>query len=157
MKAAKCDNSGGNSVFPANKPNQFFSYLPIMKDEAPSIKELHDEAKKAEANGDTVSAIQLYKEILKQDALYINAYNSLMKLYRRAKEYKKELAIINQAIKNYEAYYKKHQPRHRKSVDDISRKLNKALGLTDKNSNALYSPEPIAGWKKRRLVVEKRL
>ncbi len=127
-----------------------------MKDEAPSIKELHEEATKAEANGDTVGAIQLYKEMLKQDVLYISAYSSLMKLYRRAKEYKKELTIINQAIKNYEAFYKKHQPRHRKSVDDISRKLNKALGLTDKNSKALYSPEPIATWKKRKLVVEKK-
>ncbi len=128
-----------------------------MNDQAPSIKELHQQAAEAEANGDAAAAIQLYKEIVQQDALHIDAYNSLMKLYRRAKDYKKELAIINKAIKSYEAYYKKHKPHHSKSIDDISRKLNKAFGLTDKKGEELYSPEPLGTWKKRKAVVEKRI
>ena len=126
-----------------------------MIDDTLSEKELHLQAKEMETKGNTAAAIELYKAIIKKDALYKDAYNALMKLYRRAKEYKKEAAIITQAIKAYEAYYKKSRPRHPKSVDDISHKLNKALGLTDKNSNALYSPEPVATWKKRRQVVEK--
>ena len=128
-----------------------------MPENNTSVKELHEQATEAEAAKDAASAIQLYKQIVVQDSLNIAAYNSLMKLYRRAKDYKKELAIINKAIKSYEAYYHKHQPRHNKRIDDISRKLNKAFGLTDKKGNDVYSPEPISSWKKRKLVVDKRL
>jgi len=128
-----------------------------MPENIKSVKELHGEAAEAQAGKDSGTAIKLYKQILAQDALNLDAYNSLMKLYRRSKEYKKELAIINKAIKNYEVYYQKQQPKHGKKIDDISRKLNRAFGLTDKKGNAVYSPEPIAGWKKRKLVAEKRL
>ncbi len=128
-----------------------------MPENIPSVKDLHEQAAEAQAGKDNAAAIKLYEQILGQDALNIAAYNSLMKLYRRSKEYKKEIAIINKAIKNYEAYYRKHQPRHSKKIDDISQRLNKAFGLTDKKGNAVYSPEPIGGWKKRKLVVEKRV
>lgn len=128
-----------------------------MPENIPSVKELHGQAAEAEAGKDNASAIKLYKQIIAKDALNTDAYNSLMKLYRRSKAYKKELAIINKAIKNYEAYYRRHQPKHSKKIDDISRKLNKAFGLTDKKGNAVYSPEPIGGWKKRKLVVERRV
>jgi tetratricopeptide (TPR) repeat protein len=128
-----------------------------MPENVPSIKDLQEQAAEAEDNKDAALAIQLYKQIVAQDALNIPAYNSLMKLYRRGKDYKKELGIIDKAIRNYEAYYRKHQPKHNKKIDDISRKLNKAFGLTDKKGNAVYNPEPIGGWKKRKLVVEKRL
>jgi tetratricopeptide (TPR) repeat protein len=128
-----------------------------MPENIPSVKDLHEQAAEAEENKDAALAIQLYKQIVAQDALNIPAYNSLMKLYRSGKDYKKELAIIDKAIKNYEAYYRKHQPKHNKKIDDISRKLNKAFGLTDKKGNAVYNPEPNGRWKNRKLVVEKRL
>ena len=128
-----------------------------MIDDTLSEKELHLQAKEMEAKGNNSAAIELYKAILKKDTLSKDAWNALMKLYRRTKEYKKEATTITQAIKAYESYFKKYRPRHRKSVDDISHKLNRALGLIDKDSNALYSPEPVASWKKRRQVVEKKL
>ncbi len=128
-----------------------------MAQSDPSIKDLQAQAADMEAAGDKTSAIHLYQQILEQDNLHINAYNSLMKLYRRGKEYKKELSIVNKAIKNYEAYFRSRQPKHNKSIKAVSEKLNKAFGLMDKKGNTVYSPEPIGSWKKRKLVIEKRM
>ena len=103
-----------------------------MEDKEPSIKDIIGRAEEAEKNKDTSSAIKLYKEILQHDDLYIQAYNKLMKLYRQTKDYKPELAIINKAIRAYETWYRKHQPKHSKTVSELSNKLNKAFGLVDK-------------------------
>ena len=100
-----------------------------MEDEEASIKDIIGKAEEAEKNKDNSSAIELYKEVLQHDDLYIQAYDRLMKLYRQSKEYKKELAIINKAIKAYEAYYCRHQPKHSKTISELSEKLNKDLGL----------------------------
>ncbi len=110
-----------------------------------------------EKNNGNGNAIELYKNIIDRDRLNITAYNKLMTLYRRSKEYKKELTIINKAIKAYEAYYKMHRPRHSKMIDDISSKLNKSLGLVDKKGINLNDPEPIGKWKKRKEVAQKKL
>jgi tetratricopeptide (TPR) repeat protein len=128
-----------------------------MENKEASIKDIIGRAEEAEKNKDTSGAIKLYKEILQHDDLYILAYNRLMKLYRQHKDYKKELAIINKAIKVYELYYYKHQPKHSKTISELSNKLNKAFGLVDKKGIKTYSPEPIGKWQKRKAVVEKKL
>ena len=128
-----------------------------MKDQAESIKDMISKAEEAEKNKDYINAMRLYKEVLEQDNLYTQAYNKLMKLYRQSKEYKKELSIINKGIKAFETYYHKHQPRHSKSINDISQKLNKAFGLIDKKGIKTYNPEPIGKWQKRKAIVEKKL
>jgi hypothetical protein len=128
-----------------------------MQDKEASIKDIIDKAGEAEKNKDTGSAIKLYKEVLQHDDLYIQAYNRLMKLYRQSKEYKKELAIIIKAIKVYEAYYRRHRPKHSKTISELSEKLNKAFGFIDKKGIKTYNPEPIGKWQKRKAVVEKKL
>jgi len=128
-----------------------------MEDKETSIKDIIGKAQKLEKNKDNSSAIKLYIEVLQHDDLYIQAYDSLMKLYRQSKEYKKELAIINKAIKAYEVYYRKHRPKHSKTINELSEKLNKAFGLVDKKGVKTYYPEPIGKWQKRKAVVEKRL
>ena len=128
-----------------------------MEDKEASIKDIIGKAEEAEKNKNTGSAIKLYQEVLQQDDLYILAYNRLMKLYRQSKDYKKELAIINKAIKAYEAYYRKHRPKHSKAISELSEKLNKAFGLIDKKGIKTYNPEPIGNWQKRKAVVEKKL
>lgn len=122
-----------------------------------SVKEIFSEAEEAEKNDDNKQAIQLYKSIVATDPLNIPAYEKLMKLFRKLKEYKNELAIIKQGIKSYEAYYKMHKPKHSKKVDTISNKLNKSLGLVSKKGINVFDPEPLGKWKKRLLIVEKRI
>lgn len=124
--------------------------------ESKSVKDKLAEAKAAEAEDNLGDAITLYQEVLQQDELNELAYNRLMVIYRKQKETKKELAIINTALVNYQKFYKAQQ-RTTKTITTLSNKLNKAFGLTDKKGNSLYLPEPEATWQKRKeLLIKKK-
>jgi len=43
---------------------------------------------------------------LKKDPLHTDAYDRLMIIYRKEKDYKKELSVINSGIKVFEKFYK---------------------------------------------------
>lgn len=122
-----------------------------------SVKSTIDKAKNAELGKDLSAAAELYEEAIKEDPLNEYAYDRLMIIYRKQKEYKKELKLINAAIKAYQQFYKSHQHTGSKKIAEISKKLNRSFGLTDKKGNNLYQPEPIAGWEKRKAVVQKRI
>jgi len=123
---------------------------------AASINELTAKAGEAEKT-DPSLAIELYNQILKKDPLQIRAYDRLMMVYRKEKNYKKELSVINAGIKTFEIFYKKQLGKPSKKINEISSKLNKAFHLVDKKGNSLYAPEPIDRWEKRKGVVEKRM
>jgi len=126
-------------------------------EEKESIKDLLLKAGEAWRNKDNPLAINLYSGVLKIDPMQIPAYNALMKIYRKEKAYKKELAIINSGIKVYEKYYNDHSGKHSKQVKTISEKLNKSFGLVDKKGTKLYNPEPIGKWQIRKELVNKKL
>jgi hypothetical protein len=123
----------------------------------PSINQLISKAAEAEKSKDTALAIGFYNQLLKADPLQIHAYDRLMIIYRKEKNYKKELSIINSGIKAFEKFYKKQQPRHSKKISEISEKLNKAFHLIDKKGHSLYNPEPLDRWEKRKQTVEKKI
>jgi tetratricopeptide (TPR) repeat protein len=127
-----------------------------MANEQLSLKEIISKAGEAESKKDNNSAIELYNKAIQSDSLNVYSYGRLMKIFRALKQYKKELSVINKAIKAYENFYKKKKTKSKK-VSDISEKLNRSFGLVDKKGNNLYDPEPIAGWKKRKTIVEKKL
>lgn len=128
-----------------------------MDNEELSIKDMISKAADAEASNDHKLAMELYRQIIKSDKLNIHAYDRLMKILRQLKDYTKELAIINNAIRAYEQFYKSEVTNKSKKVSEISQKLNKSFGLIDKKGNNMYDPEPIARWKKRRTNVEKKV
>ncbi len=101
--------------------------------------------------------IPYYLGLLKTSPLDQKAYNRLMILYRRAKEYSKELKIIDRAIKEFRGFYNSHRKVAVKNVQHISKKLNRSLGLTDDKGKEFFQQEPIASWEKRRQVVLKKL
>jgi hypothetical protein len=121
-----------------------------------SINELTSQAMEAEKT-DPSSAIEIYNGILKTDPLQIRAYDRLMIIYRQGKNYKKELSVINSGIKTFEKFYKEQSAKRSKKISEISEKLNKAFHLVDKKGNALYNPEPIDRWQRRRETVEKKM
>ncbi|MGN6297168.1 MAG: hypothetical protein ACTHM7_10345 [Ginsengibacter sp.] len=129
--------------------------VPQIEEEA-SMNELTSKAAEAEKTDPSV-AIELYHRILETDPLQAHAYDRLMILYRRDKNYKKELSIINEGIKIFEKFYKAQSGKPSKKISDISKKLNKAFHLVDKQGNSLYAPEPIDRWQKRKKVVEKKM
>lgn len=123
--------------------------------ELKTIKETLAEAKNAENLEQPETAAGLYEKALQQDKLNQDAYNRLMIIYRKLKDKKKELQVINSAVKAYKDFYASKK-RTSKSITALSNKLNKSIGLIDKKGNTLYVPEPIATWQKRKELLEKK-
>jgi hypothetical protein len=120
------------------------------------IKQIIEEAEDAEEEQNISVAKEDYEEAIKQNPLAEKAYDRLMILLRKEKDYKGELKLINAGIKAFESFYRSRKSRSKK-IAEVSEKLNKAFGFTDKKGNALYDPEPIAKWKKRRVTVLKKI
>jgi hypothetical protein len=121
-----------------------------------SITELTSRAAEAEKT-DPALAADLYQQVLKKDPLQTHAYDRLMILYRKEKNYKKELSVIDSGIKTFERFYKEQLGKPSRKISEISKQLNKAFHLVDKKGNSLYAPEPIDRWLKRKQVVEKKM
>ena len=121
-----------------------------------SLKKTIEEANEAEEKEDISLSIKDYEEAIKANPLFEKAYDRLMIFYRKDKDYKNELRIINTGIKSFEDFYKSRKSRSKK-IAEISKKLNRSFGFTDKKGNTVYDPEPIARWKKRKATVEKKI
>lgn len=114
------------------------------------------QAKKLEQEGKQDKAIEAFEKIIGEDPLNEYAYNRLMILYRKNREYKKELAVIKKGIAAFERSFKSSSKiTITKKISTLSRSLLKSLGLSDKKGNSLYEREPLGRWNKRRLVVER--
>lgn len=125
-------------------------------DDAESIADLLQKAREAERAADWPGAERRYHLVLKREGSHLQAFQRLMIVYRKQKMYRQELAIINKAIA---AYTKLYEPRaaHNKKVQSLSARINKAFGMTDRRGRSLYEPGPVAVWKKRKALVEKRM
>ncbi len=99
----------------------------------------------------------MYHQAIEKDPVKENPYDLLMMLFRKQKDYKKELRIIKEGIKVFEEFYKSQLHNKSKTITALSNKLSKSTGLADKKGNSLYNPEPIARWKKRQLMAEKKI
>jgi tetratricopeptide (TPR) repeat protein len=122
-----------------------------------TLLELLESGRKLEADKDYNDAVKIYAGILKKNPLNEQAYNRLMIVYRKQKDYRSESAIIDEAIKNFEKEGEaSKKPVHNK-VHQLSMSLGKSTGLVDKKGKSLYEPEPIATWKKRKAMVLKHL
>lgn len=127
---------------------------------ARSYDELRHLAKKAEHASDVENAIKYYEKATRLEPLEPFAYNRLMIIYRKEKNYTAELNTINRGIdcflqekkKREETFNTKH-----KQAARLSKSLLKALatpGIKDDNSD--YT-EPVNSWQKRKLIVEQKL
>lgn len=111
-----------------------------------------------EKAGEVEGAIKAYEKLIRHDALHQQAYERLMIIYRKEKEYKKELAVIKTGIAAFDKFYKKALKTSRdRKVIQISRALLKSTGLADKKGNPSYQLEPIGKWSRRKTLVEKRM
>lgn len=77
-------------------------------------------------------------------------------MLRKLKDYKQESKMIRAGIKTFEELNMGSRKKTPK-ISELSKQLNKAIGLTDKKGKSVYKPEPIARWEKRLAIVEKRL
>ena len=123
--------------------------------EEPSVKDMVISAKQAEAALENESAIALYEKIIKTDPLNEFAYDRLMILFRKTKNSKREIGIIKLAVNTFEKFYKS-KLKSTKKISEISNRLNRSIGLVDKKGQSIFDPEPIAKWKKRKMILEKK-
>jgi hypothetical protein len=104
----------------------------------------------------TFEEIKKYEELVRSFPKRESYYTRLMILYRKIKNYKKELAIIEKGIKIFKQMMLPKKAAG-KNVLSLSKKINKAFGLIDAKGNNVHIPEPIAKWEKRKEVVLKKL
>ncbi len=115
-------------------------------------------AKELEAQGELDKAAAAFEKAIKENPLNEYAYDRLMIIYRKNKEYKKEKAVIVAGVKAFRQFYKSMEKRHAsKKVVSLSNALLKATGLADKKGKPLYEKEPLERWNKRMQIVVKKL
>ena len=125
-----------------------------------SSRNLHVQAKEAEQAGEASAAAKIYSQALKNDPMDDIAYNRLMVYYRRQKDYKMELKIIQTAI----AAHLRHAQetgqqwlKKNKKTARTAKALVKSLGLVDRKGLPKLETRQLATWRKRMTVVRKRM
>ncbi len=125
-----------------------------------SKNELLKEARLQELDGKPEDAIKSYNQVISKDPLQVGAYNRLMILYRKLKDYKKELAVIKQAIAAYEKDIKEDQLSWKKANTKsakLSLSLAKSMGLLNDKGLPVYEDPQILTWRKRQETVQKKI
>jgi len=128
------------------------------EDDPANFSECLVKAKEFEVNNSIDEAIRLYHKCIRFKPASEFANNRLFILYRKSKQYKKELAVIKQGIRFFDSLFKKQKKLKRSNtITRLSNALLKSTGLADKKGNPLFEQQPILKWKQRALLVEKRL
>jgi len=114
-------------------------------------------ARQLEADGENRQAIELYEWLVKKYPTDAHNYDRLMILYRKEKALKKELSLINTAIEKFTDLLHPDKNSATKKIARLSKSILHAVGLTDKRGTALYHPQPIARWQKRKKILQQKL
>jgi tetratricopeptide (TPR) repeat protein len=115
-------------------------------------------ARQLEEKNEINGAIKVYKKCISIKKHDEYAFDRLMILYRKKKEYDKELGIIREGIAAFEKLYKESsQSKPNKVIERISNALLKATGLSDKKGNEIFKPQPILKWHKRAMLLQRKL
>jgi tetratricopeptide (TPR) repeat protein len=128
-------------------------YIPASRTEA------IQKAKEAESEGKPEEAAKLYEFAIEEEYADEFPYDRLMIIYRKLKQYKDELRIIEKGIRLFEQHYKRpaRKSARQQQISTLSNAFLKTAGLKDKKGNLLYTPEPLSRWMKRKAVVQKKL
>ena len=121
--------------------------------------EIIDEAEAMEAEGDLKKAAALYEAAIKQKPFHEKPYDRLMTIYRKLKDYKKEVQTIDKALALFKEHYdKKAAPfTGNDKVGQLSKQLLASVtGSTKRTSYTTY-PEPIPRWTVRKNNAEKKI
>jgi hypothetical protein len=107
--------------------------------------------------------IALYERQIKNGTANPLPYDRLMIYYRKQKDLKKELQIINKALKVFTGHLKEQagkllkDAKSQAAIKRLSNQISRSAGLTDKKGNPTYLPEPLPRWTKRKQAVQDKL
>jgi tetratricopeptide (TPR) repeat protein len=118
------------------------------------VPETFNGARSLEIKGDLKTAALLYEKLLKRADSNVKIITRLMIVYRKLKNFRKELSTIERAIKIYSK--DNTDKKANKQVNLISKKLNLLLGHTDKKGKSLLIPPEVLKLQKRKDALLKK-
>lgn len=124
------------------------------------VDERNRMAKEAEEDGDTNKAIRFYEQNIREDYADKFAFERLMIIYRKQKEYKDELRVIKRGIDVFQQSFKNRVKQSlSKRVGDrkLEQLSNAILKISGQKKEELSFPDPVGKWLKRKEVVEKKI
>ncbi|MBV4355844.1 tetratricopeptide repeat protein [Pinibacter aurantiacus] len=117
-------------------------------------------ANEIERQGDLNNAEKLYLKVLEKDPYTIEAYKRLMVIFRKQKEYSKELQVINRAVKALDEQVQTQKQRwmqKHKKIASASLALAKKMGIANKAGKMIIDSPLMLQWAKRKELVKKRI
>lgn len=124
------------------------------------IDERNKIASDAEEDGDINKAVRFYEQNIKEAYADKLAFERLMIIYRKQKEYKEELRVIKRGIEVFQENMKermKHSLAGRVGDKKLEQLSSAILKVTGQKKEELHFPDPIDKWLKRKEIVEKKL
>jgi tetratricopeptide (TPR) repeat protein len=118
------------------------------------------EAKAAESDGDSTKAIGLYRQAVQSNTQEEQAWQCLMVLHRKQKDYTGELKVINEALKAFDTHTKETQQQwlqKNKKAAPLVKSLAKSLGLLTNKGIVVDNNPILEKWKRRKELLMKRL
>ena len=118
------------------------------------------QARQLEQEAKFTEAAPLYEKVVQQDPLNEGAVQRLLVIYRKLKEYRKELQLLNTSIKavssrqqEQQAFWSKKHPGAAKT----SRSLLRSLGRAKTKAAPVYEEAIVRTWRKRKENLAKRM
>jgi hypothetical protein len=124
------------------------------------IEERNKTAMQAEQEKDVNKAIRFYEQNIREDHADKFAFERLMVIYRKDKEYKNELRVIKRGIEVFQKKFKervKHSLARRVSDKKLEQLSNAIIKISGQKKEELHFPDPVDKWLKRKEIVEKKL
>ena len=105
-------------------------------------------------------AVNIYATLIKRKPTDDHNYSRLMMLFRKLKQPRKELQVINEGIRSVSAAYHNQGQKHfanNATAKRISNALLKSLGMKDQKGKFVFEPVVVERWKKRKELMLKRM
>jgi len=124
------------------------------------VDERNKTARQEEKEGDINKAVRFYEQNISEDYADRFAFERLMIIYRKQKEYKNELRVIKRGIEVFQQTFKervKHSLAKRVSDRKLEQLSNAIMKASGQKKEQLPFPDPVDKWLKRKEIVEKKL
>jgi len=125
-----------------------------------SYEDKLEAARNLEREGQLEKAEKAYQDIVDKEPTVYAAYDRLLVIYRKQKNYRKEYSTVNAAIKAYKTNFldsQKQWIRQHRVAARLSKSLAVSLGVLDNKGLPVNDDPLLVKWKKRKAVIAKKI